>query len=72
MLRWDHGHRQPTLEDISEWTGIAIWSLQAWLKPITTRSHRPMPRWALRLIVHELRLRDQSTYDWAALLKKCR
>jgi hypothetical protein len=66
------GHFQPTLEQIAEWTGINLWSLQAWLKPLTSRSHRPMPRWAIRLIVHEIWLLDQSTYEWEAMLKKCR
>jgi transcriptional regulator with XRE-family HTH domain len=53
---------RPSLSDIAEWTGFSRWALEAWLKRPTARSHRVMPKSALRLILHELhfhgRIRD--------------
>ena len=65
-------HHKPTLKEIAEWTGLSLHSLKAWLKPITSKSHRPMPRSAIRLILHEFALHDHSVYRWRIQLDRCR
>lgn len=69
--RWGKRHK-PTLKEVADWTGHSTHTLRAWLKPITARSHRNMPRHAIRLILHEFNLRDHSSYDWKNSLRKCR
>lgn len=72
IFRASAGHRKPTLVEISQWTGYSVRTLKSWLQPPTSRTRRAMPLPALKLILYEFRERDQSTYDWDALLRKVR
>lgn len=71
FLRAIGGHTKVSLPMVAEWTGYSVDTLQSWLRPMTSVGHRPMPRSAIRLIIHELKLRDQSTYPWDRILKLC-
>jgi len=70
ILRASSGHQRVTVSMLAEWTGYSVDTIQSWLRPITSKGHRPMPRYAMRLVVHEFRLRDQSKYPWASMLDR--
>jgi hypothetical protein len=72
LLKASSGHAKVTLPMLSEWTGYSIDTLQSWLRPRTSPGHRPMPRYAIRLILHEFKLRDQSRYPWDKILNLTR
>ena len=72
ILRAASGHTTVSLALLSEWTGFGIDTMKAWMRPKTSTAHRTMPRSAIRLILHEFKLRDQSKYAWDKLLELCR
>lgn len=71
FMRSSEGHKPLTAPMITEWTGYSVDTIQAWLRPRTSSTYRVMPRAAIRLILHEIKLRDQSKYPWDRLLKLC-
>lgn len=72
VLRAMGGHSEVSYQDVADWTGFSIDALRSWTRPKTSDSYRPMPRSAIRLILHEFKARDQSTYTWDRLLALCR
>ena len=67
-----YGRHKPTLELVAKWTGYSVRTLKSWLQPPSQRTRRAMPLPALRHIMLEYRMRDESHYDWLKLLRKCR
>lgn len=65
------GRRYPEQLEVAGWCDYGIEALQAWTRPITSVSRRKMPRRAIRLIIHEFKLRDKSKYDWDLVLRYC-
>lgn len=68
VLRAVGGHVDVTVRMLADWTGFSVPTIRAWLRPHTNRSYRPMPRHAIRLVLHEFMSRDQSKYSWRRLL----
>lgn len=54
----DGGHYTPTLEDIADWTGHSVRTIKSWLHPPSRKSHRKMPRSAIRLVLWEFLAHD--------------
>jgi hypothetical protein len=58
---------RPTIDQLCDWTGLREHALRSWLRAPTSKAHRPMPRYALRLIAYELGTRLPDT-DYGVLL----
>lgn len=67
-----YGRHKPSLETVAKWTGYSVRTLKSWLQPPSSKTRRAMPLPALRHIILEYRLRDESPYDWLKLLRKAR
>lgn len=48
---------RPTYHEIAEWTGLSYSAIKSWMLRHDARHHRPMPRYAARLILLELSAR---------------
>lgn len=64
-------HHAPTLAEVADWIGRHRATVEAWLRPLASKTYRQMNRGSARLVIHEFRLRDHSRYDWLRLLRRC-
>lgn len=69
IIKYDGTHVNVTKPMLAEWCGFAKETIEAWLRPRTNRSWRPMPRRAIRFILLEFQYRDHSKYNWKQLIK---
>ena len=65
------GRRYPTPREVAAWCDYGPEAFKAWLRPVTSKCRRKMPRRSISLVIHEYKLRDKSKYNWDLMLRYC-